>query len=191
MSTGLALDPAVQNFVGMVAEIVARGGGEREVTDQIVPHLRELTVLGADIVPERMRRPREDTYAMYPLYVAPDASFCVASAVWGLGQVTPIHDHGIWGVIGILDGVEDEARYARPDTSGTAPTLLERRLLQPGDVEVCCTSDQDVHKVACASSTPTVALHVYGGDIGTLERHAFDPDTGASTVFVSRWASWS
>ena len=42
--------------------------------------------------------------------------------------------------------------------------------------------------MACASATATVALHVYGADIGVIERHAFDPETGQATTFVSRWA---
>lgn len=184
----LTLDPAVGRFVAAVADIVDRGGSEQQVTAGVVPHLRELTAHGPDVVPAPMRRPSADSYAMYPLHVADDGSFCVAVAVWGVGQVTPIHDHGTWGVIGILDGVEQESRYDRPDADGRPPTFLEQRMLGPGDVEVCCTSDQDVHRVACASSSPTVALHVYGGDIGTLERHAFDPETGRATTFVSRWA---
>lgn len=186
--TSLTLEPAVARFVTAVADVVDRGGSEQEVTARIVPHLRDLVAHGPEIVPAAMRRPREDSYAMYPLHVADDGGFSVAVAVWGVGQVTPIHDHGTWGVIGILDGVEQESRYDRPDTTGRPPTFLERRMLAPGDVEVCCTSDQDVHAVACASSTPTVALHVYGADIGRLERHAFDPGTGHATVFVSRWA---
>lgn len=190
MSTVTSTHPAVERFVSAVRSIVDRGGTEREITDDVAVHLRDLVGYGVEVVPGRMRQPKADTYAMYPLYVAPDGGFSVAAAVWGVGQVTPIHDHGTWGVIGILDGVEREHRYDRPDpASGAPPVLLEERTLRPGDVDICCTCDQDVHEVACDSEVPTLALHVYGADIGTLERHAFDPRTGEARAFVSRWAA--
>jgi predicted metal-dependent enzyme (double-stranded beta helix superfamily) len=34
-------------------------------------------------------------------------------------------------------------------------------------VTVCCTTD-DVHAVAAVGSEPTVGIHVYGGNIGTI-----------------------
>lgn len=180
---------AVEQFIEAVEGTVARGGTEQDVTEEVAGHLRSLLAHGAEIVPEGMRRPRADGYAMYPLHVASDGSFSVAAAVWGVGQITPIHDHGTWGVIGILGGVEHEERYDRPDSRvAMPPVLLEVRTLEPGVVAICCTSDQDVHRVSCASPVPTVALHVYGADIGTLERHAFDPDTGEAHTFVSRWS---
>lgn len=187
MSTA-TLHPAVETFVHAVEEIVVRGGTEQEITAEVAEHLRPLVAHGVDIVPEAYRQPREDMYAMYPLYVAPDHSFCVAAAVWGIGQVTPIHDHGTWGVIGIVDGVEHEARFAFPQ-GGRAPAFLGEHDLVPGDVDVCCTSDQDIHRVSCEGDRPTVALHVYGGDIGTIERRAYDPDTGEVKMFQSRWAA--
>jgi predicted metal-dependent enzyme (double-stranded beta helix superfamily) len=61
--------------------------------------------------------------------------------------------------------------------------------LTPGCVEVCCTKDQDVHKVARASHEPCVGLHVYGRDIGRLERHTYDEYTGQTEKLVSAWAS--
>ena len=61
------------------------------------------------------------------------------------------------------------------------------RELHTGDVAVCCTSDQDVHEVACASNVPTVGIHVYGGNIGELERHVYDKTTGEEKTVVTAW----
>jgi predicted metal-dependent enzyme (double-stranded beta helix superfamily) len=122
---------------------------------------------------------------MYPLWVSEDSRLSIAAAVWNVGQRTPIHDHGTWGVIGILDGRELEVRYA-PSESGP-PIRLDERLLGPGEVVVCCTTDQDLHAVACASEVPCVGIHVYGADIGTLPRRTYEPTTGSVRGFVSRW----
>ncbi len=184
-----ATHPAMDRFVAAVDDIVERGGTEQEITTAVASHLRELVAEGPQILPDGLRQAREDGYAMYPVHVAPDGRFSVAAAIWGVGQVTPIHDHGTWGVIGILDGVEHERRFGFPPEDGGAPPYLDERDLVPGDVDTCCTSDQDIHQVACASEVPTVALHVYGADIGTLQRRAYDHETGAMKTFVSQWVT--
>jgi predicted metal-dependent enzyme (double-stranded beta helix superfamily) len=181
--------PAIDSFVADVTEIVSRDDSEREVTGAVARRLQALLDEGCTFLPETYTRAAGDRYVIYPLYVAPDASFSIASAVWNVDQVTPIHDHGTWGVIGIYSGVEHEARYLPPSRPGMeAPTYLDEREIAAGQVVVCCTSDQDVHEVSCASDVPCVGIHVYGADIGTIERRAFDKSTGEIRMFVSAWA---
>ena len=43
--------------------------------------------------------------------------------------------------------------------------------------------------VAAVGEEPTVAIHVYGGNIGTIRRRSYDPVTGESRWFVSGWDS--
>src|SRR5690606_31125095 len=117
-----------------------------------------------------------------------DGSFSIASAVWNVGQETPIHDHGTWGVIGIWSGVEREHRFAKPEQDGQVPVFLEERLLPAGSVEVCCTTDQDIHRVAAATDEPCIGIHVYGGDIGSLPRRWYNAETGEVKYFTSTWA---
>ncbi|WP_410657284.1 hypothetical protein [Amycolatopsis sp. lyj-112] len=56
-----------------------------------------------------------------------------------------------------------------------------------GQVTVCCTTDDDVHAVVAVGDEPTVGIHVYGGNIGTMNRPSYDPATGATRWFVSGW----
>ncbi|PUA82623.1 hypothetical protein [Nocardioides currus] len=177
-------NPGLDRFVEAVAaEVAAVGDDEQAVTQAVAGHLETWLAEGVEI-PAPLRAPRDDHYVMYPLYVAPDGAFSIASAVWNVGQKTPVHDHGTWGVIGIVSGRELEQRYV-PGESGL--TFLGEDHLEPGDVEVCCTSDADVHAVAAASDVPCVGIHVYGADIGTLPRRSFDVETGAVKTFVSTW----
>jgi 3-mercaptopropionate dioxygenase len=76
-------------------------------------------------------------HVTYPLYVAPDDSWSMASVVWDVGQRTPVHSHETWGVVGIYSGIEHEVRYLKPvaPTAGAALTpagpLVRVRLGQP------------------------------------------------------------
>ena len=43
-------------------------------------------------------------YTRNLIYDAPDASLSLYALVWLPGQWTPVHDHGSWGVVGVLEG---------------------------------------------------------------------------------------
>jgi predicted metal-dependent enzyme (double-stranded beta helix superfamily) len=74
-------------------------------------------------------------------------------------------------------------------TAGAALTPAGEELWEPGQVTVCCTTDDDVHAVAAVGNEPTVGIHVYGGNIGTIRRRSYDPATGEARWFVSGWDS--
>jgi predicted metal-dependent enzyme (double-stranded beta helix superfamily) len=49
---------------------------------------------------------------------------------------------------------------------------------------------RDIHTVANAlADRPSISVHLYGGNIGTVRRHSFDPATGASSEFVSGYSA--
>jgi predicted metal-dependent enzyme (double-stranded beta helix superfamily) len=125
---------------------------------------------------------------MRPLHVAADGSFSIACAVWNVGQKTPVHGHETWGVVGIHSGVEREVGYVKPVRPDEPLQGRPAADWHPGEVTVCCTTDDDVHMVECGSDVPCVGIHVYGSDIGTLRRRSYDPVTGKVSWFVSAWA---
>ena len=100
--------------------------------------------------------------------------FSVVSFVWGPGQSTPIHDHRVWGLVGMLRGAELDGRFDRNADGGLvlagAPTLLK-----PGDVAAVSSHAGDVHRVANAyEDRPSISIHVYGANIGAIERSTYD-----------------
>jgi predicted metal-dependent enzyme (double-stranded beta helix superfamily) len=177
--------PAFARFVDELTEIVADGDSEHRTTERVAARLAVLLEEGGEFLPATLTE-TDAPAAMYPLYVAQDRSISVAAAVSNAEFRTSIHDHGVWGVIGIYSGKERELRYA-PPVAGRAPVLIEDTVRAPGEVTVCCTAERDVHSVGSGSGGTYVGIQVYGGDIGTLERRAFDPETGEVTTFVTPW----
>lgn len=179
--------PEIAAFAATVADLVARGLDERALTAAIRDELETVLAAGFTLPPE-VSAPDPVRYVMYPLHVAADGSFSIASAVWDVGQGTPVHGHETWGVVGIHSGEEVETRFVKP-TEPDVPLVVEGEdAWGAGQVTVCCTTDDDVHQVRCGGDRPVVGIHVYGADIGTLPRRSYDPDTGAVHWFTSTWA---
>jgi predicted metal-dependent enzyme (double-stranded beta helix superfamily) len=122
------------------------------------------------------------------LYADPLDRFSVVSFVWGPGQKTPLHNHTVWGMIGQLRGQERSADYYRqPDGSYQAD---ESFICNPGQVATVSPNTHDIHVVENALSDQTsISIHVYGGNIGRIERAVFDPITGAEKLFISGYAN--
>ncbi|MGI9197825.1 MAG: hypothetical protein ACR2KE_10235 [Candidatus Nanopelagicales bacterium] len=183
---------AAHDFATFIADLevlVSRESDEHQVAHEVAQRLRRLLAGGFTLPPEFCRT-GDGTYVMYPLHVDPDGRFSVAAAVWDVGQATPVHGHETWGVVGIYSGIEGETRYVKPAVEGVPLEIAEADLRwRPGDVAVCCTTDDDVHRVECVGDTPCIGIHVYGADIGTLPRRAYDLVTGEVRWFTSSWGA--
>lgn len=141
-----------------------------------------------DWLPPAYAVPHPDHYTQYLLYRDPAARFSVVSFVWGPGQGTPVHDHTVWGAVGVLRGVEQSQRFAI--SANAAPRALDvLHELLPGSVETVSPKIGDVHQVRNALPDDiTISIHVYGADIGAVERHIY-PAEGGSRRFVSGYAN--
>ncbi len=127
-------------------------------------------------------------YQHYLVYADPQERFTVVSLVRAPGQSTPIHDHTVWGLMGVLRGSETCQAYSRMADGRWAPAGFQIDML-PGDVEAVSPRIGDVHKVWNASADQTsISIHVYGGHIGKIERHCYRED-GARRVFVSGYSN--
>lgn len=140
-----------------------------------------------DWLPEPFTRPHPQFYQQYLLYADPLDRFSIVSFVWGPGQKTPVHDHMTWGLIGMLRGQEVDTHYFRqPDNRFKRG---ESHILKPGEVGSVSPDTHDVHEVAnCYQDRVSISIHAYGGNIGRIHRHVFNPETGEAKDFVSGYS---
>lgn len=142
-----------------------------------------------DWLPEFCTQPDPQFYRQYLLHADPLERFSVVSFVWGPGQRTPVHDHTVWGLVGMLRGAELCQRWKRAADGGLVPDG-EQATLRPGEVDAVSPTVGDIHVVANAlADRPSISIHVYGANIGAVRRHVFDPETGAPKDFVSGYSS--
>lgn len=147
--------------------------------------LREL-VARDDWLPDAFAKADPGHCQQYLLHVDAAERFSVVSFVWGPGQSTPVHDHTVWGLIGMLRGAELSQGYCERDRLLMAEGAPVR--LAPGDVEALSPTIGDVHRVRNAyDDRVSISIHVYGADIGKVQRHTYPPE-GGRKPFVSGYS---
>ena len=177
----------LRTFLQRLAALVERVPGTAELLPQGRELLAEL-VRHDDWLPEAFAQPHPEHYQQYLLHADALGRFSVVSFVWGPGQQTPIHDHTVWGLIGMLRGSEFSQRFVQDAQQRWLPEGAPEQLL-PGDVEAVYPPDHDVHQVRNAfADRVSISIHVYGANIGGVQRHVFTPE-GLSKPFVSGYSS--
>ena len=169
----------LRDFVlGMTRLVERDGADEARMLDEGEKLLHGL-VTHDDWLPDAYAAPSQESYRQYLLYCDPLERFSVASFVWMPGHRTPIHDHTVWGLVGVMRG-EEMCEEFSPSIQKT-----HAHKSKPGDVDRVSPSIGDIHVVSNAGSETAVSIHVYGANIGAVRRHVFDPATGAPKDFVS------
>lgn len=134
-------------------------------------------------LPDECGAARSDRYAQYLLHCDPLERFSMVSFVWGPGQRTPVHNHTVWGLVGVLRGSELSEEYRLSD--GLPVPTGRSQLMAPGDVDAVSPTIGDWHRVTNTSDDVSISIHVYGGNVGALHRRKLDETAGALTDFVS------
>jgi predicted metal-dependent enzyme (double-stranded beta helix superfamily) len=170
----------------MTRLVESRGNAEQDVLEPARDLIARL-VQRDDWLPDAFAAPDPARYRQYLLYGDPMDRFSLVSFVWGPGQRTPVHDHLMWGLIGMLRGEEVSVPY---DLRDDRIEPGSPRHLRPGMVDAVSPHIGDIHTVANAlPDRPSISIHLYGGNIGLVRRHVFEAATGARKDFTSGYSS--
>lgn len=180
--------PALEAFI---AQATARSCKQPEPADCVLalaPLMLDLIdQAGTFLAPEHYRSSAAG-YTRNLIYDAPDKSLSLYSIVWLPGQWTPVHDHGSWGVVGVVEGILEERSYVRlsPDRGADEEIDLARGgtvLLRHGAVTSFVPNPDHIHVTGVpAERLRAVSLHLYGRtmsnfniyDVGARRRRRVD-----------------
>ena len=177
----------LRGFISEIAQLVDKNLPEAHLLEQGAVSLSKL-ITEDDWLPDAYAQPSPDRYQQFLLYADARQRFSVVSFVWGPGQQTPVHDHTVWGLVGVLRGAEVARSYARSD-QGALLVSGEDQLLERGAVAAVSPSIGDIHRVSNAfDDRVSISIHVYGANIGGISRHVYPPD-GLPKPFVSGYTN--
>lgn len=185
----IAPNSRFQKFIEAFTGVIDKSAGdEQSILSAGRPLLAEL-VANDDWLPEEFAQPHPQYYQQYLLHADPQDRYSVVSFVWGPGQKTPIHNHTVWALIGMMRGSERGEGFAVPE-AGKAMQLLGTEVLSPGDVDMVSPRLGDIHRVSNVfDDRVSISIHVYGGNIGRISRHVFDANTGERKTFISGYSN--
>jgi predicted metal-dependent enzyme (double-stranded beta helix superfamily) len=182
--------PRFLQFLDAMDAIVSRAHPEPALLDQSEYALKAL-IAHDDWLPPEFARPDAEKYQSYALYIDPQSRYSVISFVWGPGQGTPVHNHTVWGLVGVLRGAERCEEFPEPDAvdSPSMVTVHEHALLR-GQVDRVSPTIGDWHRVSNAlSDAPSISIHVYGADIGRVPRSFWNATTQNVMPMVSGYSN--
>jgi predicted metal-dependent enzyme (double-stranded beta helix superfamily) len=165
----------IEALAADVAEAVARYPDERKRVEALKPSLARWMERKEDLLAEH-RLPCDGNRACgHLLHTADDGSFFIISVVFPPGTSSGVHYHGAWGVIGVLEGEDEETKYARLAGPGEVDAGQECELektsvyhFPPGSITHLLPPDEGFHRVRAAADVNGVSIHILGG---TAETH--------------------
>ena len=160
--------PALEAFI---TQAVARSRETPEPADCVLalaPLMLDLIEQAGTFLAPQHYRSSDAGYTRNLVFSAPDDSLSLYAIVWLPGQWTPVHDHGSWGVVGVVEGVLEERSYVRlsPDRGADEDIELARGgtvLLRHGAVTSFVPNPDHIHITGVPAERPrAVSLHLYG-----------------------------
>lgn len=177
----------LRQFIAQLDQLHQTPISEQQLLHRVADYLAEL-VRHDDWLPPAYAEPHPQHYQQYLLHSDSGQRFSIVSFVWGPGQATPIHDHRVWGAIGMLRGAELNQRY-QLNGEGVPVVMGEPERLELGAVEKVSRWDGDIHRVSNAfDDRVSISIHVYGGNIGGVHRAVYTPD-GIVKPFISGYSN--
>ena len=104
-------------------------------------------------------------------------SFVIFSYTWEPHQTDLVHDHGSWGIIGILQGRLCEKTYRRLD-DGSVPDHAELEekshvILAPGETTAVLPLNEGIHRMGNVDRF-SISINIYGRNIRKGYSQFFD-----------------
>jgi len=145
------------------------------VTQRIKHELEDAILAHAVPLSERFHRVRAEGYARRLLHRNDRLGYTAVVMTWGPGQRTPLHDHaGIWCVEGVVEGRMDVTQFDLVEETGDAYRFEAKGCVHAAVGSAgCLIPPFEYHVLANALDTPSITLHVYGGEM--TAGHVFEP----------------
>jgi predicted metal-dependent enzyme (double-stranded beta helix superfamily) len=169
-------------FLTDLEDILAEVSDDRSRLELICPLVRHL-LTSSEWLQMNFSLPDPDTgWSVVMLYDEPDFEITVQNVAWSPGSISPIHNHGTWGVIALLDGQEKNTLWQRSPTIDHPDQIkaVGEILLQPGDI--LGVLPESIHQVEAVGTVPTISFNLYG-KTDYDRRWEFDLDRQTAQIF--------
>ncbi len=176
------MHPSLGAFVEECEAVIANTEKAADRVTAIAPLMQTLAAGAGGFLSAEHYRSEPEHYARNAIHIAPSGNLSLFALVWLPGQWTPVHDHGCWGVVGIVRGVLEERSYMSASGEITADSGIRLKrggviLLNPGSVSSFVPNPDHIHRTGVPRERETcVSLHLYGRNMDSF--HIYDVEGG-------------
>lgn len=172
----------LDEFISDCSSVAARHCDPADCVMAVAPLMERL--LDGDrsfLRPEHVRSD-PNHYARNAIYISKDEQLSLFALVWLPGQWTPVHDHGSWGVVGVLQGVLEERALMAVDGEITANHGIRLKrggilLLKEKSISTFVPNPDHIHVTGVPETRAmAVTLHLYGRNMNSF--HIYDVEKG-------------
>jgi predicted metal-dependent enzyme (double-stranded beta helix superfamily) len=159
---------ALEHFIARAAALSRSHSEAADCVLSLAPLMLELIEEAHTFLQPQHYRSNPEGYTRNLIRNFPEESLSLYALVWRPGQWTPVHDHGSWGVVGVVEGVLEERSYVRvsPERGVDHDIELVRGgivLLKSGAVTSFVPNPDHIHVTGVPLERPrAVSLHLYG-----------------------------
>jgi predicted metal-dependent enzyme (double-stranded beta helix superfamily) len=182
----------LQGFLDDCTAVARPGADPSDIVQEIAPLMLRLLAGGADFLRPEHFHADPAHYARNLVHAAADDSLSLFTLVWLPGQMTPVHDHGTWGVVGVVEGVLMEQSYMRldPEPHARRDSGIELRrgglsLLTSGTVSTFVPNPDHIHVTGVKDDWQrAISLHLYGRMLSDF--HIYDTAAGTRSLIHAK-----
>ncbi|MBZ8180823.1 cysteine dioxygenase family protein [Oscillatoria salina] len=173
-------------FLTEVEDVVNEAEVKGTKEEDFLPELRKLVrslVMNNYWIKTQIPEPSEKTGVSWlMLYDELGFPLTVQTETILPGTISPIHNHGTWGVVAMLQGKQKNIFWQRSPTATHQDKITQvgAQILEPGDIISFTT--EAIHAVEAMGDTPTVTFNIYGETFAS-KRFQFDPLTHQAKHF--------
>jgi predicted metal-dependent enzyme (double-stranded beta helix superfamily) len=154
----------VAELVESVGAVLDRGLSEEASIEAMWPAMERFLERAGDLPEDARRRDADGGAIGHLLHADADERFHVLSVVFPPGTSSGTHEHGCWGIIGYVGGLDEETRYRRVDggdrDDGCVLEEVERVVHEPGTISRLLPPNEMHHRVRNPGDVDGVSVHV-------------------------------
>ena len=172
--TELPVDPyRLFRFLTDMEDILLNIPDDRDRLKAIMPLVRHLLTSSYWLQMEYDVPSPKTGWSVKMLYREPEYPLTVQMVAWQPGGMSPIHNHGAWGIVAIVSGTEKNRFWKRSPTPEHPDRLelLGEQILEPG--EIIGFMPDAIHSVESVGDEPTISFNIYG-QTNYKQRYQFD-----------------
>ena len=169
-------------FLTQVEDVLKESPNEHDYLPAIRRLVRKLALNSYWLQTQHPELSTLNDVAIQTLYDEIGYPLTVQTNTYPPGAVSPVHNHGTWGVVTLLQGQEKNTFWQRTPTpeSKDKVTPAGEKIFCPGDV--ISFSPGAIHCVEAVGDTPMVTFNLYG-ETHSKARFEFDPKTHQAKNF--------